>query len=61
MDDENEGGAMVPIWALAYEHHEDPEMRPYGARPISGCCVMRYRCIVVWGCARGGAPNFTAI
>lgn len=29
MDDENEGGAMVPIWALAYEHHEDPGMRPY--------------------------------
>lgn len=25
MDDENEGGAMVPIWALAYEHHDDPE------------------------------------
>ncbi len=34
MDDENEGGAMVPIWALAYEHHEDPEMRPYD-EPIS--------------------------
>ena len=29
MDDEDEGGAMVPIWALAYEHHEDPEMRPF--------------------------------
>lgn len=34
MDDENEGGAMVPIWALAYENHEDPEMRPYD-EPIS--------------------------
>ena len=34
MDNENEGGAMVPIWALAYEHHEDPEMRPYD-EPIS--------------------------
>ena len=29
MEDEDEGGAMVPIWALAHEHHEDPEMRPY--------------------------------
>ncbi|MCQ0090520.1 UPF0149 family protein [Roseovarius sp. M141] len=34
MDDENEGGAMVPIWALAYEHHEDPEMRPFD-EPVS--------------------------
>jgi len=25
---------MVPIWALAYGHHEDPEMRPYD-KPIS--------------------------
>lgn len=29
IEDENEGGAMVPIWALAYEHHDDPEMRPF--------------------------------
>ena len=29
IDNENEGGAMVAIWALAYEHHDDPEMQPY--------------------------------
>lgn len=29
VEDENEGGAMVPIWALAYEHHDDPKMRPF--------------------------------
>lgn len=29
INDEEEGGAMVPIWALAYENHPDPEMRPY--------------------------------
>ncbi|RXV59025.1 YecA family protein [Roseovarius sp. A46] len=29
VEDETEGGAMVPIWALAYEHHDDPEMRPF--------------------------------
>lgn len=34
MEDENEGGAMVPIWALAYEHHDDPDMRPFD-EPIS--------------------------
>ena len=34
MDDENEGGAMVAIWALACEHDEDPKMRPYD-EPIS--------------------------
>ena len=34
MEDEYEGGAMVPIWALAHEHHQDPEMRPFD-EPIS--------------------------
>ncbi len=29
IDDENRGGSMVAIWALAYEHHPDPEMRPF--------------------------------
>jgi uncharacterized protein len=29
MDDEENGGALVPILALAHEHHPDPEMRPY--------------------------------
>lgn len=28
-DDEARGGALVPILALANEHHTDPEMRPY--------------------------------
>ena len=29
LDDEEHGGAMVPILALAHEHDPDPEMRPY--------------------------------
>jgi uncharacterized protein len=29
MDDEEHGGSLVPILALAHEHHPDPEMRPY--------------------------------
>ena len=29
MDDEDHGGSMVPIMALAYEHHPDAEMRPF--------------------------------
>jgi uncharacterized protein len=28
-DDDEQAGAMVPIWALAHENHLDPEMRPY--------------------------------
>ena len=33
-DDENQGGALIPIFALAHENHPDPEMRPY-KEPIS--------------------------
>jgi hypothetical protein len=29
LDDEKHGGRLVPILALAHEHHPDPEMRPY--------------------------------
>ncbi|MDH3376724.1 MAG: UPF0149 family protein [Gammaproteobacteria bacterium] len=29
LDDEEHGGAMVAIFALAHEHDPDPEMRPY--------------------------------
>jgi uncharacterized protein len=29
MDDEEHGGAIVPIMALAHENHPDPDMRPY--------------------------------
>lgn len=29
LDDEEHGGAMVPIFALAHEQNPDPEMRPY--------------------------------
>jgi uncharacterized protein len=29
LDDEGHGGLLVPIFALANEHHPDPEMRPY--------------------------------
>src|SRR5215467_4280082 len=28
-EDEDHAGALVPILALAHEHHPDPEMRPY--------------------------------
>ena len=28
-NDEEHAGALVPILALAHEHHPDPEMRPY--------------------------------
>jgi uncharacterized protein len=30
LDDEDHGGWLVPILALANEHHPDPEMRPWG-------------------------------
>ncbi len=33
-EDENHGGSLVPILALAHEHDPDPEMRPY-KKPIS--------------------------
>ena len=29
LDDEKHGGWLVPIFALAHEHHPDSEMRPY--------------------------------
>jgi uncharacterized protein len=29
MRDDDHGGVLIPIMALAYEHHPDPEMRPY--------------------------------
>ncbi len=29
IDDEENGGSIVPIWALAYENHPDAEMRPF--------------------------------
>jgi uncharacterized protein len=29
INDEEHGGPIVPIWALAYENHPDPDMRPY--------------------------------
>ena len=34
LDDEDEGGSLVPIFALANEHNPDPKMRPY-KDPIS--------------------------
>lgn len=33
MADEEQAGPLIPIMALAYEHHPDPEMRPY-EKPI---------------------------
>jgi uncharacterized protein len=29
LDDEKQGGCLVPIFALAHENDPDPEMRPY--------------------------------
>jgi uncharacterized protein len=29
LDDDEHAGALVPIFALAYEHEPDPERRPY--------------------------------
>jgi uncharacterized protein len=34
LNDDNHGGSLVPILALAHEHDPDPEMRPY-KEPIS--------------------------
>jgi uncharacterized protein len=34
IDEDKEAGGMVPIWALAYEHHPDPEIRSF-KEPIS--------------------------
>ena len=34
LEDEDHGGSLVPIFALANEHNPDPEMRPY-KHPIS--------------------------
>jgi uncharacterized protein len=34
MDDEKNGGSLVPIFALAHEHDPDPELRSYD-KPIS--------------------------
>ena len=48
MDDEEHSGSLVPILALANEHHPDPEMRPY-KEPISA--EMREKLIV--GAAAG--------
>jgi uncharacterized protein len=33
IDDKDYGGSLVPIFALAHEHHSDPAMRPY-EKPI---------------------------
>ena len=48
LDDEEYGGALVPIFALAHEHDPDPEMRPY-SEPVS--TEMREKLIV--GAAAG--------
>ncbi len=34
VNDEKRATALIPIWALAYEHDEDPSMRPYDG-PVS--------------------------
>jgi uncharacterized protein len=34
LDDEEHGGSLVPILALAHEHDSDPDMRPY-KEPVS--------------------------
>ena len=35
MNDDDHAGVLIPIMALAYEHHPDPEMRPYRSRSAS--------------------------
>jgi uncharacterized protein len=52
LDDEEHGGALIPILALAHEHDPDPQMRPY-KEPISA--GMREKLIV------GIAAGVTAI
>jgi uncharacterized protein len=47
-DDDDHGGSLVPIFALAHEHDPDPEMRPY-SEPVSA--EMREKLIV--GAAAG--------
>jgi len=37
MDNEEHAGSLVPILALANEHHPDPEMRPYKKRSAPKC------------------------
>jgi uncharacterized protein len=58
VNDEERGGALVPILALAHEHDPDPEMRPYlrtGGRRPAGATDR-------WGCCRcaGDLPRFRA-
>jgi uncharacterized protein len=36
-DDEEHGGLLVPILALANEHSPDPTMRPYTEPPLRNC------------------------
>jgi hypothetical protein len=48
MDDDEHGGSLIPILALAHEHHPDPEMRPYKGPMSTG---MRERLIA--GAAAG--------
>jgi uncharacterized protein len=48
LDDEDHGGSLVPIFALAHEHDPDPEMRPY-KEPITA--EVRERLII--GAAAG--------
>lgn len=47
-DDEEIGGALVPILALAHEHHADPDMRPYN-KPIDN----EQRDLLIVGAAAG--------
>ena len=39
LDDEKQGGCLVPIFVLAHENDPDPEMRPY-KRAISTDVVL---------------------
>jgi len=47
-DDEENGGALVPILALAHEHHADADMRPY-SEPIDN----EQRDLLIAGAAAG--------
>jgi uncharacterized protein len=54
LNDEAQGGALIPILALAHEHDPDPAMRPYGDKPVSD----EQREILLAGVAAGVTASY---
>ena len=48
VDDEEQAGSLVPVFALAHEHDPDPEMRPY-KEPIGAEARERLICAAAAG------------